>query len=607
MTGLCGWLQTPVGAAPAAAVLSDMSAGLTAGGALPCVQENGAACCSTGSLVRLPDGLTAALAGQPYWSAPELRALADAHGHAQALAEAYRRYATGLLAHLHGAFVLAVLDPAAGRVFAAIDRIGQLPLYYSLPGEGIVFGSTAASVGAHPASSQRLSCQGLFNYVYFHMSPSPGCIYEQQHKLAGGHYLDYRNGALQVLRYWQPAFDETASASVDELGEILRTLILAAVRRSVSTRPVGAFLSGGLDSSTVAGMLATLHPGQVKTYSIGFAVPGYDEMDYARVAATHFGTEQHEYYLTPADAVAAIPHIAQSYDEPFGNSSALPVYYCAKLAREDGLTRLAAGDGGDELFAGNERYADQQVFEHYRRLPRLLREAVLEGGLRRLSGLRRLPLFRKADSYIQQANTPLPDRLESYNFLHRHAAGEIFTAAFLEQVDTAYPLTLLRELYQTPGQASALNRMLYLDWQRTLHDNDLVKVNRMCQLAGIEVVYPLLDDALVEFSCRVPSAWKLNGRRLRWFYKQAMKDFLPVRTLRKSKHGFGLPFGIWTQTHRPLQELAYDSLQRLKQRSCFRADFIDRAIDLHRREHAAYYGELIWILMMLSLWLDSHA
>jgi asparagine synthase (glutamine-hydrolysing) len=606
MTGLCGWLQTSINDSLTATVLENMVQGLQPDLNALQARRLGAGCATQGYLVMLPDGLITAIVGEPYWSDRELARLAAEQSHAYALAEAYRRYTTGLFEYLHGAFSLVALDPVSKRLLAAIDRIGQQPLYYATPPGGIVFGSTADSVRAHPQVGSRLSNQGLFNYLYFHMLPSPGTIYEAQRKLPGGHYLDYQGGRLQVIRYWQPNFTETLTASIDELGEELRVLILESVRRLSPPPPVGAFLSGGLDSSTVAGMLTRLYPGQVKTYSIGFAVPGYDEMAYARLAASHFRTEPREYYVTPDDAVAIIPTMARTCDEPFGNSSALPVYYCARLAREDGLQRLLAGDGGDELFAGNERYAEQQVFALYQKIPYLLRHYLIEAGLLRVPGLHQLPLVRKAYNYVQKANTPLPDRLESYNFLHRYAAREIFSADFLTAVDSTYPLALLREIYAAPAAASPLNRMLYLDWHRTLHDNDLVKVNRMCQLAGIEVVYPLLDDRLVEFACRLPSPWKLKGRRLRWFYKQAMQGFLPQQTLRKSKHGFGMPFGIWLRSHQGLRELAYDSLQRLKQRPYLRAAFLDQALAMHHREHAAYYGELIWILMMLSLWLEQH-
>jgi asparagine synthase (glutamine-hydrolysing) len=365
-----------------------------------------------------------------------------------------------------------------------------------------------------------------------------------------------------------------------------------------------AFLSGGLDSSTVTGMLAEVSEHQASAYSIGFSAEGYDEMAFARTAARHFNVKLHEYYVTPQDVVDALPLVATSYDEPFGNSSALPAYFCAKVAAENGVQTLLAGDGGDEFFGGNERYISQRVFEHYTSVPRVLRRGLIEPIVKALP--HQLPLVAKANSYIEQANTPLPDRLQSYNFLHRHAAEEIFSADVLQQVDTSLPLELLRSIYRRPHDASDLNRMLYLDWQITLADNDLRKVSHTCALAGVDVVYPMLDDDLVEFSCQVPTAWKINGNNLRHFYKQSLRGWLPQETIDKRKQGFGLPFGVWMRTYTPLRELAYDNLLKLKNRGIVRPEFIDKAIAMHQSEHAAYYGELVWILTVFELWMSRH-
>jgi asparagine synthase (glutamine-hydrolysing) len=302
--------------------------------------------------------------------------------------------------------------------------------------------------------------------------------------------------------------------------------------------------------------------------------------------------------------LAELPKIAAAYDEPFGNSSALPAYFCARFAAADGRQRLLAGDGGDELFAGNERYAKQQVFEHYAKLPGWGQRYLLEPLVFKL-----LPdsnrLTNKARSYIRQAKVPLPDRLQTYNFLNLHGAHNIVTDALWDAVDAELPLQLDRELYRQPARASRLNRMLYLDWHHTLADNDLRKVNRMCQLAGIEVEYPMLDDRLVEFSTRVSSRRKMPANRLRDFYKRAVSDFLPREIITKPKHGFGLPFGVWMAEHPGLQQLAADNLSRLRRRSYVRPEFIDEILRLHRDQHAGYYGEFIWVLMMLELWLTA--
>ena len=216
-----------------------------------------------------------------------------------------------------------------------------------------------------------------------------------------------------------------------------------------------------------------------------------------------------------------------------------------------------------------------------------------------------LPLVGKANSYIAQANTPLPDRLQSYNFLHRHLEADIFDPDFLAHVNPNVPLELQRDIYRRPGEGTDLNRMLYLDWQITLADNDLRKVSQMCALAGVDVVYPMLDNSLLDFSCQVPSKWKIKGNDLRHFYKFALRKWLPQQTISKDKQGFGLPFGVWMRTYNPLKEMAYDHLGALKQRGIIRADFIDRAIEMHQSEHAAYYGELVWILAVFEMWFSA--
>ncbi len=546
-----------------------------------------------------------AIAGNVDWLRKEFGDIQLKQGPAHALLTAYRRHGADLLLAIGGRFSLFVWDRVEKAGLIACDRFAQTPVYWAQgPAEELVFGPTASSVVSILGQTPSLSDQAIFNYLYFHMVPGPATAFEGVNKLLAAHALVATDGAWRVRRYWEPDFRENADASMTEACEELRGLLSSSVARLASGADSGAFLSGGLDSSTVAGLLAK-HQTQPKTYSIGFNAEGYDEIRYARLASERFQTRFNTYYVTPDDVLAELPKIAAAYDEPFGNSSALPAYFCARLAVSDGRTRLLAGDGGDELFAGNERYAKQEVFEHYGKWPAWGRRLILEPLLFRL-----LPeaggLFGKARSYVRQANIPLPDRLQTYNFLNRLGARAIVTDALLDAVDVSLPLQLDRDLYRQPRTASRLNRMLYLDWQHTLADNDLRKVNRMCQLAGVEVEYPMLDDHLVEFSTRVSSRRKMRSNRLRDFYKRAFKDFLPEEIIDKPKHGFGLPFGVWMSEHQGLQQLAEDNLSRMRRRDYVRAEFIDEILRLHREHHAGYYGEFIWILTMLELWLTAH-
>ena len=342
------------------------------------------------------------------------------------------------------------------------------------------------------------------------------------------------------------------------------------------------------------------------TYSIGFEAEGYDEMEYARIAARHFRCEHHEYYVTPDDLVAAIPNAAAHFDQPFGNSSALPAYYCARVARDDGVSKLLAGDGGDELFGGNSRYAMQRIFSWYERVPASLRSGILEP-LFMQPLVAKTPLIRKGASYIRMAKMQMPDRLGIFNLLDRIGAAEVLCPALLSAADVGAPLRQKREVWHAARADDLVNRMLAFDWRYTLAEADLPKVCGATQLAGIAVGFPLLEPGLLSLALRMPPSGKLKGLRLRWFFKQALRGFLPDAIITKKKQGFGLPFGVWATRHGPLFRLAADSLDSLAGRGIVRPEFIKMLLSEHLSAHPGYYGEMVWILMMLEQWLRRHA
>lgn len=542
--------------------------------------------------------------GSPQWIDADINEIAAKESNSAALIQAYRKNGTNFLSTVKGAFAFAIINLEENSVFLGSDRLGRYPVYYSCSDVGLIFGSSADSVLTLLGETGNIRPQGIFDYVYFHMVPSPASIYQGIDKLQSGSSVLYSGGEVSIKRYWTPRFSETTEKSRELSYKTLKSLLSEAVKESIPSQgKVGAFLSGGLDSSTVTGMLSELSGGTCDAYSIGFSAPGYDEMEYARITAKHFGAKLHEYYVTPEDIVDALPLIATSYDEPFGNSSALPAYFCARMAADDGVDTLLAGDGGDEIFAGNERYAKQKIFEVYQRIPKSPRQKLIEPLTNALPDW--IPYSNKARSYIEQANIPLPDRLQTYNFLHQYFPDDVFQANFLGQVDTGRPMELQRSVYDAPDHANSLNRMLFLDWQFTLADNDLRKVGQACALAGVKVAYPMLNDDLVEFSTSIPSKWKLPGFSLRDFYKKSLRQWLPEETLNKSKQGFGLPFGVWMHTHKPLQDMAYESIVELKSRDIFNSSFLENAIKMHREGHAAYFGELIWVLCTFELWMKK--
>jgi len=438
------------------------------------------------------------------------------------------------------------------------------------------------------------------------MIPGPSTIFPGQSRIAPGGFVHLQDGKITSGRHWHMKYDERATYDIEELKIEFRSLLERSVADLLNGRATGSFLSGGTDSSTIAGLLAKVSGKPARSYSIGFEAEGYDEVEYARIAARHFSIDHHEYYVTPEDVVVLAPRMAAYCDQPFGNASAVPTYYCAQVAKSDGVELLLGGDGGDELFGGNERYATQSMFSWYGRVPAVLRRCLIEPVLFGLPGAERVAFLRKGRGFVTKASLSVPKRLHAYNMLHTIPLQSVFTDEFRAQINPDTPLDLLESVYQAADATDPLNRMLAMDLQFTLADNDLYKVNKTCDLAGLEVAYPMLNDELVSFSARLPAHLKLRGMKLRYFFKEALKDFLPIEIIKKRKHGFGLPIGVWMQTHEPLKALAYDAVRALGSRGIVQTTFIDRVMSEHQAGHAAYWGGEIWSLSQFELWLQTH-
>lgn len=562
--------------------------------------------CSGANLAQR-DGVVATIRGEPLWRSDDARitgAVDDAH----AVLAAYELQGDSFLKLLHGRFALIVLDCRRRRALLAVDRMGIERLCYALRGAQLVFGTSAEAV-ARTCGEPRLRRQSLLSYLFFHMVPSGDTIFEGVRKLPPATAMTFRIGApFEESIYWSPQFVERRPRATDFSG--LRQELHGALFTAVAaTRPdecCGAFLSGGLDSSTVAGYLGKVSGRRARTFSIGFGLDQYDELRYARIANAHFNCDAREYQAGPADIVAHFAAIAAAYDEPFGNASALPTLCCARLAHDNGVDHLLAGDGGDELFAGNKRYAEQLIFERYQYLPRWFRRALLEPLLSGVPPALRVGVLRRGRNYVDQANTPLPDRLEIWNLLHRLGFDAVLHPEFAAAISTSEPSAHMRAAYAASSARTRVNRMLHYDWRLTLADNDLRKVGAMCELGGVRVSYPMLHPDVIDVSLRVPPRLKMRGMGLRTFYKEAMTDFLPREILTKTKHGFGLPFGLWLQHSPPLAALINDNLAGLRSRHIVRAEFIDRLMRLHGEDDASYYGVMIWTLAMLEQWFREH-
>lgn len=609
MSGLCGWFQPAECPADMPDSIGAMASTLTRFDATPLRTAAAgwggvaiAARPAAGSVFQ-DRNRVAAIFGQARFADRHLSELALRHGSAYALAAGYERSQGDVMALLKGSFALAVLDHASGKALLATDRMGTRSLFYGTVQGTLVFGTTLDAINAFSGAPAEINPQAIYHYVHFHMVPGPQTIYADRHRLPSATALTWENGHIRTTRYWEMRFVEDAHRPFDELKENFVQLLRKSVSDAAAEGTVGTFLSGGTDSSTVAGMLREVTGRAPRTYSIGFDAQGFDEIGYARIAAQHFGTQHHEYYLRPEDVVAAIPRIAAIHDQPFGNSSAVPTYYCARLAKENGVEALLGGDGGDELFGGNARYAMQQLYSLYSDLPSTVRKGLIEPVLLAMPAI---SVVGKAQRYIRTASQPMPARYDNYNLLERLGPENVFNADFLDAVDADEPRRQCAGEYGGAQAESLINRMLAFDLKYTLADNDLPKVTRSCELAGIEARFPLLDDALVGFAASLAPELKLKGMTLRYFFKQALQGWLPPEIIAKKKHGFGMPFGTWLQAHKPLEQVVLDSLADLKRRRIIRLEFIEQLTSNYLQRHAEYFGTMVWVLMLLEQWFKRH-
>ena len=553
------------------------------------------------------DQISITLFGHPKIPQANNFSFTDTFGDEQlaAMIAAYRTHGYRSLCDLNGGFSYILNDADKQLVLIAIDRMGIEQMHYATINGQLFYSSSLQSLAAIPNIGNEILPQSIYNYFYFHCIPSPNTIFKNIQKLKPAEVLIFKNGSISFDTYWQPTFNETRKGSVQQLESSVRNAMDACMQEFSKDEQTGAFLSGGTDSSTIAGLLKKYHPTDAPVFSIGFEEQGYDEMQFAEIAVNKFGNKHHKYYVTFDDVLTLLEKIPKIYEEPFGNSSVVPTYAAAQFAKNHGVNHLLGGDGGDELFGGNERYATQQIFNVYSQTPKWFRTCLLDPIFKNaIAG--KIPVAKKAKSYIEQASIAMPMRMQTYNILHTEATDSIFDSDYLTEIDPDQPIKQMTETYNEIQDASLLNKMLYLDWKFTLADNDIRKVNTMCRAAGVDVSYPFLDNRVVESSTTVPSKLKIERLKLRSFYKNAYRSFLPTEIINKPKHGFGLPFGVWLNKDSRLQNYVYDSLESLKQRNMFRTDFIENLVDKHRTGHAAYYGTFVWVLAVLELWLQAN-
>ncbi|HSQ61197.1 MAG TPA: asparagine synthase-related protein [Acidobacteriota bacterium] len=511
---------------------------------------------------------------------------------------------------LLGEFAFALWDGASGRLTVGVDRVRIQSLLVASAPDAFRFASRMRALLSGPEPLRpTVRPESVLDVVGASVIATPRTIFREVEKVPPGHVLTVRDGAAAARAYWDVDYTHPSDAPVDSLRAETRDALEASLRDRIALEAgepdlIGAFLSGGIDSSTVAGLMTRLRRRPVRTFSIGFAEEGFNELSFARIVAEAFGTKHREYMVTPRDTLEALDHVADGFDEPFANASAVPTYVCARVAREEGIEALYAGDGGDELFAGNERYATSRVFARYDRLPAWFRNGIFTPMVRAAGTLLPVPVFVKAKKYVNRASLPPAERMTSYGFWYLVPPAEILEPHFHATVGPYRPYHMTIEHYDHARAQTALDRHLYLDLKITISDNDVPKVMRMCEQAGVAVRFPFLDERVVRAAERVPAGVKMRGQELRTFFKETYADLLPAETRAKTKHGFGLPISRWLLTDPALHERMRDLV--LGPRALARGYFTRAALEMLMRRHAAdatpFYGTILWNLMILELW-----
>ena len=523
------------------------------------------------------------------------------HSDTEAIVHAYEEYGADCVTRFRGMFALALWDERSRTLFLARDRAGKKPLYYTLTTKGtLVFGSELKSLLQHPEVAREVNPSALDAYLTLGYVPDPLSIYKDIHKLAPGHHLVFKDGAIKLTQYWDFRYDladeATPRAVAADYLEELRALLDEAVRvRLVSDVPLGAFLSGGIDSSAVVGLMARHMTQPVKTFSIGFHEDSFNELKYARIAARHFGTEHEEFIVTP-DICDIVDELAWHFDEPFADSSAIPTYMVSKLARQR-VTVILSGDGGDELFAGYTRYVTDRRRGSFARFPRIVREQLMQP----LSV--RLPHGAWGRNYLYNiALDPVERYLDSVSVFTRLNKLSLYTADFSAQLRAAASgLPSFQDYAAHIRSRQPLDALLYIDSKTYLPGDILTKVDRMSMAASLEARAPLLDHKLIEFVTRIPAHLKMKGNETKHIFKEAIRDFVPAEILNRPKQGFGVPVNQWI--NQQLRGRMRETLTgaRAQGRGLVEQGYVALLLDEHERNRRDHSTQL-WALFMLELW-----
>ncbi|MBK8147754.1 MAG: asparagine synthase (glutamine-hydrolyzing) [Acidobacteria bacterium] len=520
------------------------------------------------------------------------------HSDTETIVHAYEEFGADCVKFLRGMFAFAIYDFRDESLFIARDRVGKKPLFYSLMRNGdLVFGSELKSL-LEFGIDREIDYAALDSYLTFGYVPEEFCIFKGVRKLLPGHFLKFQNGSVTTNQYWDFDYSGTDDAKTEaEYVELVRDKLREAVRiRLVSEVPLGAFLSGGVDSSSIVALMSEFSETPVKTFSIGFNEDTFSELKFARVAAKRFETEHHEFIVTP-DLVEVVDQLVWHFDEPFADSSALPTFMVSKMAREF-VTVVLTGDGGDELFAGYTRYAIDKRRSGLEKLPASVRRSLL----RPLSEA--LPAGAKGRNFLYNTSLDAVDRyIDSVSHFGKLKKASLYSSSMRANLDgrDGGADAIFRDHASKPSSGDPTDRLLYLDGKTYLPSDILTKVDRMSMAASLEARAPLLDHELIELVQKIPAGLKLKGLETKYIFKKAMEGIVPDEILYREKQGFGVPINEWINAE--LKNRIREDLRARKtvERGYFEAKYIETLLDEHergRRDHS----HSLWILWMLELW-----
>ena len=527
------------------------------------------------------------------------------HADTEVILHAYEEYGPDCVNKLNGMFAVAIWDGRQQRLMLARDRLGVKPLYYYQDADQLVFASELKSLLQVPAIRRQVNAKALDNFLTFEYIPSPLSIFANIHKLPQAHYLLLESGGIKINEYWRLSY-QAAQGSEEELAEQLRLLLLDATKiRLMSEVPLGAFLSGGLDSSSIVAMMAAGSEQPVKTFSIGFTDSSYNELPYARAIAQRFQTEHHEEIITP-DAVRLTERLVRQLDEPFGDFSVFPTLMVSEMARKH-VTVILSGDGGDELLAGYDTYLADRLARRMSRLPLWVRKGLLEPAVLAMPPTdKKKGLINKTRRFLQGLDLPAGlQHVRWMIFLQQQEKQKLYTPEFWQSVQSYDPYDFIWQKFSACTSAIPLDQQEYVDIMTYLVDDILVKVDRMSMLVSLEARTPFLDYRLVEFCATLPPHLRLAGRQTKYLLKKAMQGLLPEMILQRGKEGFSIPIKGWMKNElRPMME-EYLSPRRLSAGGEFRPEYVTQLMQEHlagRENHS----HRLWALMVYQMWREAY-